>query len=134
MMRGRKIVLPALLLLEGAAGLLYGYNQEGFTGSRVKNPDAYLLDMERMNGTDEHTLKLQDKDVLRIRFETRKGELDLEIIDPDGTEIYCGNGKDITDFTLHIEKGGTYTIRVDARHAAGTLHIQAEKGTSGQNG
>jgi len=57
------IVLP-LLFLAGAAVFLSCYDQEGFTGSRVKNPDAYLLDIERMNGTDLHTLELQEGDSL----------------------------------------------------------------------
>ena len=30
----------AALVLAGAAAFLFGYNQEGFTGSRVKKPDA----------------------------------------------------------------------------------------------
>lgn len=64
-------MLP-LLLLVGAAAFLLGYNQEGFTGSRVKNPDSYLLDIEKMNGTDLHTLELCEGDVLQIQFETEK--------------------------------------------------------------
>ena len=51
------IVLP-LLILAGVAIFLFCCNQEGFAGSRVKNQDAYLLDIEKMNGTDLHTLEL----------------------------------------------------------------------------
>ena len=42
------IALP-LLILAGVAVFLLCTNQEGFTGSRVKNPDEYLLDIEKMN-------------------------------------------------------------------------------------
>ena len=57
MTKRNKVVFIALLLLllAGIAAFLFCYNQEGFTGSRVKNPDAYLLDIEKMNGTDLHT-------------------------------------------------------------------------------
>ena len=120
------IVLP-LLLLAGLAVFLFRYNQEGFTGSRVKNPDAYLLDIQRMNGTDLHTLELCEGDVLQIRFETVKGELYMEIKAPDGTTLYCGNGKETTDFTVNIRESGIYTIVVEARHAKGTIHIQLEE-------
>ena len=85
------IVLP-LMLLAGSAIFLFCCNQEGFTGSRVKNPDAYLLDIQRMNGTDLHTLELQKGDALQIRFETEKGALYMEIKAPDGTTVY-GNRK-----------------------------------------
>ena len=119
----------AALVLAGAAAFLFGYNQEGFTGSRVKNPDAYLLDIEKMNGTDLHTLKLHEGDVLQIQFETEKGALYTEIKAPDGTTIYRGNGKETTDFTVNTPEDGVYTVLVEARHAKGTIHIQLEEET-----
>ena len=82
------IVLP-LLLLAGTAVFLLCRNQEGFTGSRVKNPDAYLLDIQRMTGTDLHTLELQKGDVLHIRFETVKGELRMTPSIPHWKENPC---------------------------------------------
>ena len=103
-------------------------NQEGFTGSRVKNPDAYLLDIEKMNGTDLHTLELSRGDVLQIQFETEKGELYMEIKAPDGTAVYRGNGKETTDFTVNIRESGVYTVVVEARHAKGTIHVQLAGG------
>ena len=122
------LVLP-LLFLSGVASFLFFYNQEGFTGNCIKNPDAYLLDIERMNGTDLHTLELHEGDVLQIQFETVKGSLYMEIKAPDGTTIYRGNGKETTDFTVNIRESGVYTIVVEARHARGTIHIQLEEET-----
>ena len=119
------ILLP-LLFVAGVAAFLFCYNQEGFTGGRVKNPDAYLLDIEKMNGTDLHTLELREGDVLQIRFKTVQGELYMEIKAPDGTSVYRGNGKETTDFTVNISESGVYTIVVEARHAKGTIHIQQQ--------
>ena len=116
------IALP-LLILAGVAIFLFCYNQEGFTGSRVKNPDEYLLDIEKMNGTDLHTLELRQGDVLQIQFETEKGNLYMEIKAPDGTSLYRGNGKETTSFTVNIRESGVYTIVVEARHAKGTIHV-----------
>ena len=121
------LLLLPLLILAGVAALLLCCNQEGFTGSRVKNPDAYLLDIEKMNGTDLHTLELRKGDVLQIQFETEKGTLYMEIKAPDGTTLYCGNGKETTDFTVNIRQSGIYTIVVEARHAKGIIHIQLEE-------
>ena len=47
MKKWNKVVFIALTLLifAGVAEFLFCSNQEGFTGSRVKNPDAYLLDI-----------------------------------------------------------------------------------------
>ena len=119
------IVLP-LLVLAGIAVLPFCSNQGSFSGSRVKNPDAYLLDIEKMNGTDLHTLELCEGDVLQIQFETEKGDLYMEIKAPDGTAVYRGIGKETTAFTVNIRKSGVYTIVVEARHAKGTLHVQLE--------
>ena len=114
-----------LLFLTGMTVFLSCSNQEGFTGSRVKNPDSYLLDIEKMNGTDLHTLELHEGDVLQIEFETEKGELYMEIKAPDGTAVYRGNGKETTDFAVNIRESGVYTIVVEARHAKGTIHLQS---------
>ena len=130
MTKRNKVVFIALLLLllAGIAAFLFCYNQEGFTGSRVKNPDAYLLDIEKMNGTDPHTLELSRGDVLQIQFETEKGNLYMEIKAPDGTAVYRGNGKETTDFTVNIRESGVYTVVVEARHAKGTIHVQLAGG------
>lgn len=118
-MKGKtKILIFSIVLLCFGLGIsLFCSNQEGFTGSRIKNPDFYMLDIERMNGTDMHTLDLQTGDVLQIHFETMKGSLYMEIKAPDGTAIYRGNGKETRDFTLNIPESGVYTIVACANHA-----------------
>ena len=122
------LIVLSLLLLAGIAVFLFCYNLEGFTGSRVKNPDAYLLDIEKMNGTDLHTLELSRGNVLQIQFETEKGELYMEIKAPDGAAVYRGNGKETTDFTVNIRESGVYTVVVEAQHAKGTIHVQLAGG------
>ena len=121
------MLVLSLLLLAGAAVLLFCFDQEGFTGSSVKNADAYLLDIERMNGTDLHTLELREGDALQIQFETEEGTLYMEIKAPDGTAVYRGNGRETTDFTVNIRQDGVYTVVVEARRAKGTIHIQLEE-------
>ena len=118
------IIIFIVLFVFGAVVALFRYNQECFTGSRIKNPDSYLLDIERMNGTDLHTLDLQTGDVLQIQFETVKGSLYMEMKAPDGTTIYCGNGKETTDFTVTIPESGVYPVVACARHAKGKICIQ----------
>ena len=133
MMKSKKAVLVVLLVLlllflARIVVFIFYYDREGFTGSRVKNPDAYLLDIEKMHGTDLHTLELSRGDVLQIQFETEKGELYMEIKAPDGTAIYRGNGKETTEFAVNIRESGVYTVVVEARHAKGTIDIQREEG------
>lgn len=126
MMKGKYKILIILIILivlfvVGLITFFMCYNQENFTGSRIKNPDSYLLDIEKMNGTDLHTLDLQAGDVLQVRFESEKGSLFMEIIAPNGTTVYWGYGKETTDFTVNITESGVYTIVVCARHAKGGM-------------
>ena len=118
------MIVLLLLVLAGIAVLPFCSNQGSFSGSRVKNPDAYLLDIEKMNGTDLHTLELCEGDVLQIQFETEKGDLYMEIKAPDGTAVYRGIGKETTAFTVNIRESGVYTVVVEPRRAKGTIRIQ----------
>ena len=116
--------ISLLCLAAAAVVLLLCRGQSDFTGDRIKNPDAYLLDIEEMNGTDQHTLELQEGDVLQVQFRTARGALSMEIQNPDGTVLYQGNGKETTDFTVNVPENGLYTVTVEARRASGTVHIR----------
>ena len=118
------LVVCTVLVLVSIVSTLFYSNREGFEGSRIKNPDYYLLDIKRMNGTDVHTLELEDGDTLQIQFQTVKGSLYMEIHAPDGTVIYRGDGKETTDFTVNIQEKGAYMIVVVARRAKGMIEIQ----------
>ena len=82
------ILVGALLLTVGLAAVFVVSHQPGFTGERIKNPNAYLLDIRKMNGTDRHTLNLTAGDVLQVAFKTEKGSLRMEITAPDGTPLW----------------------------------------------
>lgn len=121
------IIALVLLAIAGLCAYMVFRNRDEFTGNFVRNPDEYLLDIIYMNGTDAHTMDLQEGDVLKVEFETTDGSLHMEMTAPDGTSIYSGNGTESTDFTLNIPQSGVYTIEVQAKQAKGTLHIRADK-------
>lgn len=127
-MKKRTVLFCLLALL--AAGLAVFFLVRGarssgtFRGSCVKNSDSYTLDIENMNGTDGHTLELRQGDTLQIHFAIEKGSIKLSITAPDGAVLYTGNGMEATDFTVNIPADGIYAISVEARQAAGSLHIQ----------
>ena len=125
-----KFFIGALLLIAGLAAILIVSNQPGFTGERIKNPDAYLLDIQKMNGTDSHTLNLTAGDILQVTFKTEKGSLRMEIKAPDGTLLYAGNGEETTEFEIGIPQTGAYTVSVEARHAEGKITICLKEGAA----
>ena len=95
MTKRNKTVLIALLLLilAGVAAFLFGYNQEGFTGSRVKNPGEYLLDIEKMNGTDLHTLELSQGMCFKSNLKQRKATCTWRSKRRTGQPFTVGTGK-----------------------------------------
>ena len=119
----RRKLLFSLFAL-GLFILLTACGQRGFDGTRVANPDSYHLDIEQMNGTDMHTMELNAGDVLDIHFEIVYGKLNMEIIAPDGSLIYTGNGEEATDFIVNISMSGEYSVRVEAHNAKGKMYIQ----------
>ena len=116
------IILTACVLLLSLAGCA-----PSFEGNSVKNADSYALDIEAMNGTDSHTLELEQGDTLQIQFETAKGSLFMEITAPDGSAIYQGDGTEATQFTLDVPADGAYTISVEGEKAQGSIRVDVEK-------
>lgn len=113
-----------ILLFLVLFALLTACNRSSFDGSRTANPYSYRLDIERMNGTETHTMELDAGDILKIHFETERGKLHMEIKASDGTIIYMGNGEESTDFTVNISESGAYTVRVKAHDAKGAIYIR----------
>ena len=124
------IILSAVdvILLFAAVGMAIFasiYNADEFNGVRVRNPDSYVLEIERMNGTDSHSMSLNVDSRLEIHLETKKGMLELKVKAPDGAVIYEGNGKAATDFSLRIAESGVYKMEVTAKRAKGVITVKA---------
>ena len=124
----RKTVLICLMALLAAGLAVFflmrgSHGSDAFRGSFVKNSDSYLLDVERLTGTDTHTLELQKGVVLQIHFAVEKGSLRLTLTAPDGSELYAGNGTEAADFTVNIPADGVYAISAEGRQAAGAVQI-----------
>ena len=123
----KKRLLPLLALLLAAGAVFLLLPQEQFDGERIARPDTYRLDIRQMTGTDRHTRALQAGDVLQIRFACSSGALYLSITAPDGTNIYSGDGRQVTQFSLTVPSTVDYTFCVTARHGQGHLQIQKEE-------
>lgn len=112
-----------LLLIIAAVVMLFGVScsHSSFSGSVVKNPDSFTLDIEKMNGVDSHKLELSAGDV---HFETFKGKLYMKITSNGGAVIYEGNGDGAADFELNVSESGEYTVEVEGHQAAGKISVK----------
>lgn len=98
-----------------------------FDGNCVKDTDGYMLNMERMTGTDTNTVELEKGDQLNISFVTEDGSLSLEITAPDGFVPYQGNGSVAEEFILNLTQSGSYTLHVEGHRWKGSLQVNVEK-------
>ena len=92
-------------------------SRDVFTGTRVKNSNAYVLQFDEMNQTDSHTLTLTAGDELEVAYDVEKGRLDLSIGIDGHANIYTGTN--LTD-------SGAFAVIVNtlaARHAAGSVSV-----------
>lgn len=125
----RKAIVAAVIvgLFVIISFMIYLNSQTVFYGSSIKNNDVYIMDIERMNGTDLYSMEFEENDEVSVNFESEKGEMYLKITGPDGKTVYEGNGRDIKLFTLNIKESGVYSIGLEAENARGYLNIHLKK-------
>ena len=113
-----------LLMVLGTGLVLMACGSKSLADNRTAGSDSYGLKVESMTGTDSYQMELQEGEMLAVHFETVRGSMCMGIQAPDGTPLYQGNGKGVTEFTVNIPESGTYSILVEAHHAKGTIYIQ----------
>ncbi len=120
------LIIFVILIIAGLSFFVIRYNQKTFVGERIKNPDSYLLDIRKMNGSDNHSMDLKKGASLKISFETYKGTLNLKIVNQKNEIVYEGNGKVATNFTIDLPSDDSYTFFVKAKWAKGYINISVK--------
>lgn len=120
------LIIFVILIITGLSFFIVKYNQKTFVGERIKNPDSYLLDIRKMNGSDNHSMDLKKSASLKISFETYKGSLNLKIVNQKNEIVYEGNGKVATNFTIDLPSDDSYTFFVKAKWAKGYINISVK--------
>ena len=116
-----------LLMVLGTGLVLMACGSKSLADSRTAGSDSYGLNAESMTGTDSYQMELQKGEVLAAHFETVRGSMCMEIQAPDGTPLYQGNGKGVTEFTVNVPENGTYSIFVEAHRAKGIIQVQRKE-------
>ena len=120
------LIIFVILIIAGLSFFVIRYNQKTFVGERIKNPDSYLLDIRKMNGSDNHSMDLKKSASLKISFETYKGSLNLKIVNQKNEIVYEGNGKVATNFIIDLPSDDSYTFFVKAKWAKGYINISVK--------
>ena len=116
-----------LLMVLGTGLVLMACGSKSLADSRTAGLESYGLNVESMTGTDCYQMELQESEVLAVHFETARGSMCMEIQAPDGSPLYQGNGKGVTEFTINVPESGTYSIFVEAHRAKGIIQVQRKE-------
>ena len=120
-------VCAALLIVAALIAQRVVAMQSRFDGTRVRNPDAYLLVFSCMNQDDAHSMRMEKGDLLRVECEIQRGRVDVRVDVDGGETLYCGDRVDSGSFALPAARAGTYAVSVHAENAAGRLSFTVEK-------
>lgn len=108
----------------GSACLFWPCRQDRiFDGSRIGNPDEYLLDFSYMDQSDSHTMHLESGDTLKVTYEIKGSRIDVTIGISGHNLIYRGNDIQTAAFELPVQEAGEYVISVNASKASGRLEF-----------
>jgi len=96
-----------------------------FNGSRTSNENQFILDVKMMNQVENHELFLKDGDMIEVKSDVSKGEMQVSIIHDETNEsIYEGNLKGDFKFIITVHSDGKYTINVNGKNAAGYIEFK----------
>lgn len=126
-----KRMTTAVLALWIACMALTGCTPD-FNGSRVKNDTQYLLEYTQFDGTDSHTLSLQEGDELHVGIVSKEGSVSIAIEDEAGEPVYRGTKiADTCDFDVAIQETGAYTVTVTGETAGGSVSFTVKNDKNG---
>lgn len=114
------------LIVLGITSFILWDNQKVFVGNIEKDSDAYILEFEKMNQTESHSLNLTKDDVLSVEYQIDQGQVDLVIGMEKEKAIYTGNDIDNGKFSVVVPKDGEYIMTIKAKNAKGTIKIYAK--------
>ena len=120
-------VCAALLIAGAVATQRMSSMQSRFDGTRVRNPDAYLLTFSCMNQDDAHSMHMEKGDLLRVEYVIQRGRVDVCVETEEGETIYRGDRVDSGSFALPAARAGEYGVSVHAENAAGRLSFAVER-------
>lgn len=119
------VIAAAAVLAGGATGFFMWDNADNFTGNRVSNSDHYSADFTRFNGEDVLVRDMQEGDSFTVNADITKGRVSISIaLSGEDTGYKMSDIKSINDYVYTAEKDGEYTIKINAKHAAGSIEIR----------
>lgn len=126
-MKGKRgYLLVGIILAIAAALMAINMGGSSFTGNIIRNPNAFIVDIEELSGEISHSIDAKSGESFRVSFACDQGKLQLIIKAEDG-EIICDVNNEIylpDGFVVNINRDCSYEFLLSGRNAKGSLIIE----------
>ncbi len=119
----KKFGIIALLL--SFVLLCAGCTTQKFKGKAKATSSHFEMEYSIFTGTKDVKMYLREGDALKIKIETKKGDVGTSIFLPGQAPIYEIEPSKNGDFRVNITKTGDYIIRFRGRKAKGNVEVRA---------
>ncbi|WP_298016995.1 hypothetical protein [uncultured Dysosmobacter sp.] len=123
------VLTGAALCMCAAAWYMAYWPEYGryFSGSRTGDESSLLLDYSAFNGTEFQLLELEEGDILQADIVSRRGSIDVEIIEDEEREtIFESENLATGVYSIEIPDNGSYELWVSGYQAEGRAHFQRQ--------
>jgi D-alanyl-D-alanine carboxypeptidase len=112
------IILSALIICIAGCD-----NNSTFSGSKTSNDNQFLVDFDVMNSTVNGNMLLSEGETVETTFDIKKGDVDIIVVNENGTIAYQGNDVETCNFMIEIKEAGTYTFYITGFKAEGSVYF-----------
>lgn len=116
-------VLPILILSALIICIAGCNNNPIFSGSKTSNDNQFLVDFDVMNSTVNGNMTLLEGETVETTFDIKKGDVDIIVVNENGTIAYQGNDVETCNFMIEITEAGTYTFYITGFEAEGSVYF-----------
>lgn len=123
------VLTGAALCMCAAAWYMTYWPEYGryFSGSRTGDESSLLLDYSAFNGTEFQLLELEKGDILQADIVSRRGSIDVELIEDEEREtIFESENLATGVYSIEIPDNGSYELWVSGYQAEGRAHFQRQ--------
>ncbi|MGH4119512.1 hypothetical protein [Clostridium sp.] len=101
-----------------------GCSKQEFDGDDTSNDTQFAMEYSVLNCTKTHEIKLEKGAIINAIIISKSGDVDVLVEEINGEEIYKGDNASSSEFSLNVDKTGTYMFTVTGNNAKGSVSFK----------
>jgi hypothetical protein len=104
--------------------IVTGCSKQVFEGTLTSNDSQFVMEYSILNCTKTHEIKLEKGASINVIIKSESGRVDILVEEVNGEEIYKGDNASSNEFSLNVNKTGTYMFNVTGNNAKGSVSFK----------